>query len=54
MAHFPAVLEIQLHATGQHGETQAEQQNEQQQTAHQAIVAGALHRVFTGRLIMSR
>ncbi|MNN92256.1 hypothetical protein D3C81_2105100 [compost metagenome] len=54
VAHFAAVFEVQLHATGQHGEAQAEQQDEPQQTAQQAIGVQAYHRASAGRLIMSR
>ncbi|MNJ32319.1 hypothetical protein D3C77_269810 [compost metagenome] len=54
IAHFPAVLEIQLHGAGQHREAQTEQQNEQQQAAQQAISVQADHRASAGRLIMSR
>ena len=54
VTHFAAVLEVQLHATGQHGEAQAEQQDEQQQATQQAVGAQANHRASAGSLIMSR
>ncbi|MNO86592.1 hypothetical protein D3C76_779970 [compost metagenome] len=54
VAHLAAVFEIQLHATGQYGKAQAEQQDEPQQAAQQAIGVQANHRASAGRLIMSR
>ncbi|MNM42069.1 hypothetical protein D3C76_1052590 [compost metagenome] len=54
VAHLAAVLEIQLHRTGEHGEAQAEQQDEQQQAPQQAVGVQANHRASAGRLIMSR
>ncbi|MNI80311.1 hypothetical protein D3C73_1368370 [compost metagenome] len=54
LAHFPAILDVQLHAAGQHGKTQAEQQNEQQQAPQQSAGTRANHCASAGRLIMSR
>ncbi|MNK95530.1 hypothetical protein D3C87_1157690 [compost metagenome] len=54
IAHFPAVFDVQLHAAGEYGEAQAEQQNEQQQPSQQSTGSGADHCAFAGRLIMSR
>ncbi|MNP12983.1 hypothetical protein D3C76_1052450 [compost metagenome] len=54
IAHLTAVFEVQLHRAGQHGEAQAEQQDEQQQAPQQAIGAQADHRASAGRSIMSR
>ncbi len=54
VAHLAAVFEIQLHATGQNGKAQAEQQDEPKQAAQQAIGVQANHRASAGRLIMSR
>ncbi|MCY1412481.1 hypothetical protein D9M71_278910 [compost metagenome] len=54
VAHFPSILDVQLHAAGQHGEAQAEQQNEQQQAPQQSTGTRANHCASAGRLIMSR
>ncbi|MNF61600.1 hypothetical protein D3C84_432520 [compost metagenome] len=55
VAHFASVFQVQLHGAGHQGEAEAEQQDEQQQPAQQAV--GGFqhgHRRGSGWAIMSR